>query len=322
MKMENLDQFMKKNLKKFERDMGEQGSSLMLRVVEKLPADYELNTSTPDSVTSHAGEAIDNASISVDEMKILARLKPTVYKNNAKANQLSLMHLLIVSVAKRRLEPEVELVSSGSHPPQANVDAVVSELLLNLKNMDLEKLLDADLEQGEDDVLLVSPRSSSPDPRNILPGSSSASSNAAAMPQSSLSAATPRDSVANFRKGTSVPPSPRSVSREPSGENKAGNLATLTGKSGSPKPLEKERNSAPVSRESSGSDLEDSSGATNETDASSVQRLRSVSQRSVVTPQSPPRTLTNTRALTGGAARSAPASPDKGKVDGQLEEKQ
>lgn len=218
-------------------------------------------------------------------------------------------------------------MSVGPSPSQERVNSLVSSLLLNLEKLNLDELLDADLESGVDEVLMVSARSS-PDPRGLLSGISLTSSNTAALPQSPSSAATSRERVANYRKGTSVPASPRGVSRESSGEDKAGLSATSTGKFGSPKPMEKERSSAPVSRESSGSDLEDSSGATsNEQVAStSAQRSRSVSQRNMVIPQSP-RTFTHKQVLTGGAQQNVPASPEKGSPDktqvvGQPEKKQ
>lgn len=312
MKMENLDEFMKKNLWRFAQDMGESGSSLMLRVVEKLLADYELNASNPEALRVHAGDAIENASLNPEEMNVLAGLNPKVYKKNEKAIQLSLMHLLIVDVAKQRLEPGVEIASVEPSPSQERVNSLMSSLLLNLENLD--KLLDVDLGSGVEQVFLMPSRSSSADPRSVLSSSSSASSGTGATLQSPSSAATSRVPVSNFRtKGTSVPPSPRSVSREPSGEDKAGLNATSTGNFVGPKSTE-ERSSAPVSRESSGSDLEDSLGATGSEKCTppQSQRLRSTSQVNLAQQATPRKLPTHKRTNTAGSTTTPSNSPEKG----------
>lgn len=331
-RLQNLGQLMEKNLAKFREDMEERGSSLMLRVVKVLPTDYELATSDPDAVNAYVRNAIQKAGLSQDEIKELAALNPAIHKNGVRANQLSLMHLLIVEVAKGMLKPAIEFVPFTPSPLQARVDAAVNSLLANLDELELDKLLNTNWVQDGEDTLLVSSRSPSPDARSAQTASNLTGSNPHVLPQPPSGAAPSRVNVANYRTKvatTSVPPSPRSYSRESSGDGNTNLLATSPRKPGSSKPMENERASAPVSRESSGSDLDESSGATsNVQNASSpVQRGRSASQRNMVIPQSPPRTLINKREHTGGAQQSAPASPEKGSPGkpqeaGQAEKKQ
>jgi hypothetical protein len=308
MKIENLDRFMENNIKKFEKDMGERGSSLMLRVVKRLPADYELNASNSEALTGHAGDALDSAALSDVEMKELAGLNPKVYKNNPRANHLSLMQLLIVNVARGRLEGG--LISVKPSPSQERVNLLMASILSSFNEQEFTKLLDADLMHEDDDVGMLSPGAPSMDGLGVSTGSSLARSNSAAFAES----ITPREPVANYRKGTSVPPSPRGVSRESSGEDKAGLNGTSTGKFGSLPPTGKERSSEPVSRESSGSDLEDSVGeTTGEKNAiSQEQRLRSGSQRNLMQQSAPRKLTTHKRTNTATPLTTPPNSPEKG----------
>jgi hypothetical protein len=312
MKIENLDQFMEKHIARFVRDIGEGGSALMLRVVKKLPADYELNASNPDALAGHAGDAIDSASLSAGEIKELAGLHPKVYTNNTKANQLSLMHLLIVDVAKGKLVAEGDLIPVGSSLSQERVNSLMSSLIPNLEKLDLDEVLNANLNQS-DDVFTVSWSTSSSELRGPQSGSNLTSSSAAAVPPSPSSALTSREPVANYRKGTSVPPSPRSVSRQTSGENTANPNATSGGKSESTRPPESQRSSAPVSRESSGSDLEDSSGGTSDEKNAppQSQRPRTKSQLSLGQQSAPRRLNTHNRTNTAGSLKTPSISPEK-----------
>ncbi|MDB5856002.1 MAG: hypothetical protein JWR22_4043 [Herminiimonas sp.] len=313
MKMENLDQFMEKNIKIFVRDMGESGSSLMLRVVKKLPADYELTGSNSDALRDYARDAIQRADLNEEEMKELAGLNPRVSKKNVKVNQLGLMHLLIVDVAKGMRVPERELASVTLSPSQAQVKSLVTSLLANLNEMGLEALLNADLNQSDEDVLLVSARSPSPD--GPLPGSSLASLGTGATPRSPSSAATPRVPVSKLRtKGTSVPPSPRSFSRESSGDGNTSSHVSSPRNLERSNPSDPGRTSTPVSRESSGSDLDDSVGETSGEKSAppQTQRLRSASQLNLMQ-QSAPRKLTvHKRTNTAGPTTTPSNSPEKG----------
>jgi hypothetical protein len=175
---------------------------------------------------------------------------------------------------------------------------------------------------------MVSPMSSSSSLREVLPGSSLARSHPTASPQWPSTVPTPREPVGNYRKGTSVPPSPRSVSREASGDDKAVYVGTSTGKSESPEAPGKTRSSAPVSRESSGSDLEDSVGAPSDEKGAPLQspRQRSSSQRNLTQPPAPRRLTSHVRANTMGTSTTPSNSPEKGSpgksVEGGQPEKQ
>jgi hypothetical protein len=203
-------------------------------------------------------------------------------------------------------------VNAVRSPSQERVNASMSSLLSSLTDLDLEAVLNADPLSGVDDVLMAYSGASS---SSKLPSANGmVSSSAAATPHSPSSAPAARDRVGNYRKGSSVPASPRTVSREHSGENLAGTTGTSSGRFGILKPTGADRTSASVSRESSGSDFEDSLGATGDENRAmqQTQRLRSTSQ-SNLTPQSPPRKLpTHKRTNTADTSTPPSSSPEKG----------